>query len=191
MKQMEEQKKNRGKHSTGFTPLDSKYLTGFTLVELIVVIGIICLLGAFTIIGIDMSRKKARDAQRVADMKQYKQVFEMFFQQYNRYPDNTNDGIALTGEIIGDDTGPIEQVLLPFMTKVPGDALFQTGFTGSDDYYYAYDPDITADTCEGVIAVNRFETQAGLDSYGEQGVTAGANQNINTAHYNYCFKFSY
>lgn len=164
---------------------------GFTLIELLMIVGIISVLAAIVAVGIDLSRKKGRDSQRTADIKQFLQAFELFFQEHNRYPNNVNDLVANDGEIIGDDNGKIETALIAYMTRVPADKLFKTGKTGVNDFFYAYDPTITGNLCEGVFSVNRFETSGGVSQYGSRDITTGADKHINTADYNFCFRFSY
>jgi len=61
----------------------------FTLVELLVVIAIIGILATLSVIALNTARAKARDAKRVADVKQVTTALEMFFNDNGRYPDNT------------------------------------------------------------------------------------------------------
>lgn len=58
----------------------------FTLVELLVVIAIIGLLASISIISLNNARAKARDAKRVADVKQISTALELFFNDAGRYP---------------------------------------------------------------------------------------------------------
>ncbi|MDD5290774.1 MAG: type II secretion system protein [Patescibacteria group bacterium] len=60
------------KYSRGFTPLDTRKanLTGFTLVELLVVIAIIAVLATLTIFAFFGTRAKVRDAKRLNDLNQ-------------------------------------------------------------------------------------------------------------------------
>jgi general secretion pathway protein G len=60
--------------------------SGFTLVELLVVISIIAILA--TVIGVNYSgaRKSARDSKRKADMENVAAAFEMYYSEFKRYP---------------------------------------------------------------------------------------------------------
>ncbi len=59
---------------------------GFTLVELLVVIGIIAVLTSIAVIALGSARRKARDAKRVADVKAIQNALELYYQESNGYP---------------------------------------------------------------------------------------------------------
>jgi len=67
---------------------------GFTLVELLVVIVIICILSTLAVVALNSARAKARDAKRVADIKTVQNSLELYFSDRNRYPDNNGNGFA-------------------------------------------------------------------------------------------------
>ena len=66
--------------------------SAFTLIELLVVIAIIGILVTISIISLSNARAKARDAKRVADIKQIQTALELFFNDQNRYPTVTEWG---------------------------------------------------------------------------------------------------
>ena len=77
---------------------------GFTLIELLVVVAIIGLLATLSIVALNNARARARDAKRVADVKQVQTALELFYNDNAYYPASVsfaagNGGIA-TNSII-------------------------------------------------------------------------------------------
>ncbi len=64
----------------------NKNKKGFTLIELLVVIAIIGLLSALSVLALGSARARARDAKRVADVKQIQTALEMYYNDMNDYP---------------------------------------------------------------------------------------------------------
>lgn len=73
-------------------------LLGFTLIELLVVIAIIGLLATLAVFAVGSAREQARDAKRVADVKQVQTALELFASSEGGYPDLTG---TVTGIILG------------------------------------------------------------------------------------------
>ncbi len=71
---------------------------GFTLIELLVVISIIALLSSVVLASLSISRKKARDAKRVENVKQIMVSLEYYLDKTGRYPDNQEN------DFVGFDT---------------------------------------------------------------------------------------
>ena len=59
---------------------------GFTLIELLVVIAIIGLLSTLSVLALNSARARARDAKRIADVKQIQTALEMYYNDMNTYP---------------------------------------------------------------------------------------------------------
>jgi len=76
------------KNQKGFTRTNfsSKNSRGFTLIELLVVIAIIGILSSVVLASLNSARTKARDARRVADLKQVQVALELFYDANSKYP---------------------------------------------------------------------------------------------------------
>ncbi len=59
---------------------------GFTLIELLIVIAIIGILSSSLLVGLGGARKQARDARRLADLKNVQAALELYFNKCARYP---------------------------------------------------------------------------------------------------------
>lgn len=59
---------------------------GFTLIELLVVIAIIGLLSTLAVVALGSARQRARDAQRLSDLKQVQTALELYYTDSNAYP---------------------------------------------------------------------------------------------------------
>lgn len=64
---------------------------GFTLIELLVVISIIGALSAVIFPRFGVMREKARDTERMTDVRQIQNALEQFFNQESRYPNNLTE----------------------------------------------------------------------------------------------------
>jgi prepilin-type N-terminal cleavage/methylation domain-containing protein len=67
-----------------------KKYQGFTLIELLVVVAIIGLLSTLSILALNTARARARDAKRVADVKQVQTALEMYFNDVGSYPSDAS-----------------------------------------------------------------------------------------------------
>jgi len=64
---------------------------GFTLVEIMVVIGIIGIIAAFIVPNINQGSAQSRDAERKADLRTVQGALELYKNKYGRYPEGCND----------------------------------------------------------------------------------------------------
>lgn len=71
----------------GFTPTPQRSLvSGFTIIELLVVISVIALLASVIMVSLNSARAKARNAKRVSDLLQIQTALELYYDDNNRYP---------------------------------------------------------------------------------------------------------
>ena len=63
---------------------------GFTLIEMLVVVAIVGLLSSVVVIGLSGARAKARDARRVADIREIQNDLEIDYDNVTGYPAAVN-----------------------------------------------------------------------------------------------------
>ena len=68
---------------------------GFTLIELLVVVAIIGLLATLSIVALNNARARARDARRVADVKQIQTALELYYNDFGTYVSGTTLGTTI------------------------------------------------------------------------------------------------
>jgi prepilin-type N-terminal cleavage/methylation domain-containing protein len=103
----------------------------FTLIELLVVIAIIGLLATISVIALNNARAKARDAKRVADVKQIQTALELYFNDMNRYP--------LTSEFTNQLSSTSTNGTSTYMQIIPSAPTPADGTCSNSDnsYYYS------------------------------------------------------
>ncbi|MDD3711445.1 MAG: carboxypeptidase-like regulatory domain-containing protein [Patescibacteria group bacterium] len=68
--------------------------SGFTMIELLVVVVIVGLLFTLSVVSLQNARVNARDAKRVADIKQIQFGLELYYRDQGEYPESIDDNIA-------------------------------------------------------------------------------------------------
>jgi general secretion pathway protein G len=122
-----------------------KNKTGFTLIELLVVIAIIGLLSTLSILALNQARARARDAKRVADVKQIQTALEMYYNDVGDYPTVASMAAGL----------PIYSANGTYMRAIPTPPTPVDGATCPATqalYTYAYSGTGTAGTASYTIA---------------------------------------
>lgn len=75
--------------------------SGFTIVELIIVIAVIGLLATLTLNLINNAQAKARDSERKSESKLVQQKLEIFFTENDYYPHHDDLGISVLSDLYG------------------------------------------------------------------------------------------
>ena len=99
---------------------------GFTLIELLVVIAIIGLLATLSILSLNTARARARDAKRVADVKQIQTALEMYYNDVGSYPETAASGTSIS---YGSNV---------YMRSIPAPPIPIDGGTCPVEYSYTY-----------------------------------------------------
>ena len=103
--------------------------TGFTLVEIVVVIGIMALLSSIIYSSFDGAKAQSRDQQRLADISTIQLGLELYFNQHGSYPQT----------LIGDGTTPglvINTEGVKYIAEIPTPPSKES----EDNYKYNYVP---------------------------------------------------
>lgn len=100
---------------------------GFTLIELLIVIAIIGLLATLAIVSLTSAQQKARDAKRIADIKQLQNAVELYYSDNTAYP--------ISSAATNDTWTEFGSTLSTYLTNMPQDP----ENSGSKTYTYGTD----------------------------------------------------
>src|SRR6185437_9866953 len=94
---------------------------GFTLIELIIVIGILGVLAIFLLASLNPLAQfsKARDAQRKSDLSQIQKALEQYYQDNGKYPQN--DSSYHIVNVNGQSVSWGSSLWSPYLDTVPAD----------------------------------------------------------------------
>ncbi|MFA6417135.1 MAG: prepilin-type N-terminal cleavage/methylation domain-containing protein [Patescibacteria group bacterium] len=138
---------------------------GFTLIELLVVIAIIGLLTTMSVLALQSSRARARDAKRLSDVKQLQTALGLYEHDAQSYPATASitpgASISYNGVV--------------YMALVPAPPIPDDGCSGSAAYTYAMQTvsgDQTSYTLKYCLGATTAEIPSGLNVATPAGITS-------------------
>lgn len=110
-------------------------MNGFSLIELLVVIGIIALMASIVLVALNESRIRSRDGNRMSQTKEILNALELYYTQFGSYP--TSQGSA--DDVVNlNQTGAADVIgtalTSGYMSAIPEDPLYE--YTSSNSYGY-------------------------------------------------------
>lgn len=119
---------------------------GFTLIELLVVIAIIGILSSVVLASLNSARKKARDARRLSDLRQFQTALEFYYESHGDYPGTTNQFATDCNPQQYDPWGDVFNVLVTegFLPSLPHDPRYPSSNPWCYHYYKNYALDCTS-----------------------------------------------
>ena len=153
-----------------------KSTNGFTIVELLIVIIVVAILAAITLVTYNGIQQRARDSQRLQDVKSIAKIMELFYTENGYYPNATtytpgsttlNAAWASTADA---SWANLETVLKPYAAKLPRDPIStpngDTRSTGIYNYQIFVNQSTYCNVAPGqVYIINyRLESSAQADN---------------------------
>ncbi len=105
-----------------------RFVAGFTLVELLVVISIFSLLASVIFVNVQESRAKAQDAKKIAEVQQFRTALTLYFDDFKTYP-------GTPGQVYSEASSPTEYNTV-MQDLVTADVLSQPLDSPDDAYTY-------------------------------------------------------
>ncbi len=133
---------------------------GFTLIELLIVVLVIGILSGITLSVLNSGgiRQKAKDSQRVADIKRIQTALELYFSDHRGYPKSATWASA---------NSALSSLVGPYIDKIPTDPGGSTGSNpcaASGTYYYSYITESSAYTyASQYVLTSRMEVSSSDD----------------------------
>jgi len=121
-------------------PVAKNQQSGFTIIELIVVIAIIAVLSGIVLLNINQYQTKARDARRISDLDNIRKALEMYRAANGYYPPS-GCGYDCNGYFYSANSSwqTLENYLKPYISSLPKDPINNATAPWTDgNYSYAY-----------------------------------------------------
>jgi type II secretion system protein G len=139
---------------------------GFTLIELLIVIAIIGILASVVLSSLNSARLKARDAQRLLDLRQIRLALAMYYDDNGHYPDSSSGpGWATSFDATWDFLGT---ALSPYIKTLPVDPLNTVtdpgqpyAFNDNNTFVYTYgsEPDTSCTPTGDYLLMGQLENR--------------------------------
>lgn len=166
---------------------------GFTIIELLVVIGIIAVLTGIIITNLSGSRAKARDAKRVSDLAQIQLAIEQYFDRCQQYPLAVSGGLVIDSSGGSCTSGGVTITLGTFISQIP--TPLTGGTVGQTAYDYLINPNRTDYILHIPVEANTTALKDSLvdtylttfeNTYGVSAPSWHCYNSANPAPYDYC-----
>lgn len=149
--------------------ISTRRQSGFTIVELLIVIVIIGILAAITIVAYNGIQQRARDSQRASDLTTLNKALELYYIDNGEYPPSPNGSTSMSANWSTTADASWQNLatyLVPkYISKLPSDPISTpnkdiTSVTSSYGYAYYANPNGTycgVGAKQFYIVVYRFE----------------------------------
>lgn len=121
-----------------------KNTSGFTIVELLIVIVVIAILAAVSVVAYSGMASRARDAQRKADAQQIVKALEMYYIDNGEYPEILQTGAGIAPGVANSHPAymntwnELASKLSPYVSTISRDPI--NGDRNGLRYVYSYTP---------------------------------------------------
>ena len=109
-----------------------KATSGFTIVELLIVIVVIAILAAISVVAYNGIQTRARDNVRKADLSSIAKALELYRADFGEYPPSPAN-IGWCTQISHPSHPQVRNALQAIMSKIPKDPLYADTY---QDYFY-------------------------------------------------------
>lgn len=147
-----------------------KTSSGFTIVELLIVIVVIGILAAITIVAYNGIQQRGRDAQRSSDISSIQKALELYHIDNSGYPTCSNTTYQIggaRGTCYSDDANFIASLSPKYIAKVPKDP----NNTGEYRYLYMFGSKKVTDTSYSASVDDNYALFISYESKGGPYVT--------------------
>lgn len=114
--------------------------SGFTLIEMLIVIAIISILSSVILVGLGPARSAARDTRRIADLREVQNALELFYNRCSHYPGSATPAPPPPASCPAAPKGAVTMAWSDLQTVLTGSGLGVDNVpndpTVGNDYFY-------------------------------------------------------